>query len=245
MAEQENRRIYLMRHGETLYQSRASEGALGNGELTERGREQIAAVALLFRGVPLDRVYASPLARAQETARIVAKERGLDVLLSNDLREVTPNPEVVAKLPTKETLQEVHRFFKTPQASWDEPYLGGETFREVQERGVRFFTSLLSQEDWHTVLVVAHGGINNALLAYVTGVSSGRLFNIEQDFGCINVIDFIHGSPLLRLANFTLYDQLKINLRVHSLDIILRLLQERGIVGREEKDEGPKTGDRG
>ncbi len=233
MAEQENRRIYLMRHGETLYQSRASEGALGNGELTERGREQIAAVALLFRGVPLDRVYASPLARAQETARIVAKEKGLDVLLSNDLREVTPNPEVVAKLPTKETLQEVHRFFKTPQASWDEPYLGGETFRQVQERGVRFFLSLLSQEDWHTVLVVAHGGINNALLAHVTGVSSGRLFNIEQDFGCINVIDFIHGEPLLRLANFTLYDQLKINLRVHSLDIILRLLQERGIVGRE------------
>ncbi len=243
MAEQENRRIYLMRHGETLYQSRASEGALGNGELTERGREQIAAVALLFRGVPLDRVYASPLARAQETARIVAKEKGLDVLLSNDLREVTPNPEVVAKLPTKETLQEVHRFFKTPHASWDEPYLGGETFREVQERGVRFFLSLLGQEDWQTVLVVAHGGLNNALLAHVTGVTSGRLFNIEQDFGCINVIDFIHGSPLLRLANFTLYDQLKINLRVHSLDIILRLLQERGIVGREENDGGPKTGD--
>ena len=237
MAEQENRRIYLMRHGETLYQSRASEGALGNGELTERGREQIAAVALLFRGVPLDRVYASPLARARETAQIVAKEKGLDVLLSDDIREVTPSAEVVANLPPAETLREVHRFFKTPQASWDEPYLGGETFRQVQERGVRFFTSLLSQEDWHTVLVVAHGGINNALLAYVTGVTSGRLFNIEQDFGCINVIDFVHGNPLLRLANFTLYDQLKINLRVHSLDIILRLLQERGIVTRETPED--------
>jgi len=232
MTEQENRRIYLMRHGETLYQSRASEGALGNGELTERGREQIAAVALLFRGVPLDRIYASPLARARETAQIVAKEKGLDVLLSDDIREVTPSENVVATMPTAETLREVQRFFKTPHASWDEPYLGGETFRQVQERGVRFFHSLLSQEDWHTVLVVAHGGINNALLAYVTGVTGGRLFNIEQDFGCINVIDFVHGNPLLRLANFTLYDQLKINLRVHSLDIILRLLQERGIVAR-------------
>lgn len=235
MKEQENRRIYLMRHGETLYQSRASEGALGNGELTERGREQIAAVALLFRGAPLDRVYASPLARARETAQIVARERGLDVLLSDDIREVTPSEEVVAKLPPAETLREVQRFFQTPQASWDEPYLGGETFRQVQERGVRFLNSLLSQEDWHTILVVAHGGINNALLAYVTGVTGGRLFNIEQDFGCINVIDFVHGSPLLRLANFTLYDQLKINLRVHSLDIILRLLQERGIVTRSNE----------
>ena len=46
MQGQDGRRIYLMRHGETLYQSRAAEGALGNGELTERGREQVASVAL-------------------------------------------------------------------------------------------------------------------------------------------------------------------------------------------------------
>jgi broad specificity phosphatase PhoE len=226
----DGRRIYLMRHGETLYQSRASEGALGNGELTERGREQITSVALLFRGVPLDRVYASPLARAQETAQIIAREKGLDVLLSADLREITPSEQIVTNQPPSETLKEVQRFFKSPTTSWDESYLGGESFRQVQERGVRFLDSLLSQEDWQTVLVVAHGGINNALLAYVTGMTDGRIFNIEQDFGCINVIDFVHGRPLLRLANFTLYDQLKINLRVHSLDIILRLLQERGIV---------------
>ena len=61
-------------------------------------------------------------------------------------------------------------------------------------------------------------------------MSSGRVFNVEQDFGCINIIDFVHGRPLLRLANFTLYDQLKINLRAHSLDIILSLLRERGII---------------
>jgi alpha-ribazole phosphatase len=232
MNGQDGRRIYLMRHGETLYQSRAAEGALGNGELTERGREQIAAVALLFRGVPLDRVYASPLARARETAHIVAQEKGLEVLISDDLKEITPSESIVAVKPPRETLQEVQRFFKESATSWDEPYLGGESFRQVQERGVCFLTSLMSQEEWQTVLLVAHGGINNALLAYVTGVTGGRLFNIEQDFGCINVIDFVHGQPHLRLANFTLYDQLKINLRMHSLDIILKLLAERGIVSQ-------------
>ncbi len=45
----DGRRIYLMRHGETLYQSEASEGALGNGALTERGSEQIAAAAFCPR----------------------------------------------------------------------------------------------------------------------------------------------------------------------------------------------------
>lgn len=226
----DGRRLYLLRHGETLYQSEAKEGAIGNGALTERGREQIAAAALLFRGVPFDRVYASPLARSHETARIIAKEKGLDVLLSPDLREITPSAELIATKNTAEVFQEVQRFFTSHAANWDEPYLGGESFRQVQERGVRFLDSMLSQEDWQTLLVVAHGGINNALLAHATGVTSGRIFNIEQDFGCINIIDFIHGRPFLRLANFTLYDQLKINLRTHSLDVILSLLRERGIV---------------
>ena len=56
------------------------------------------------------------------------------------------------------------------------------------------------------------------------------MFNIEQDFGCINIIDFVEDRPSLRLANFTLYDQLKINLREHSLDIILNLLRDRGLI---------------
>lgn len=226
----DGRRIYLMRHGETLYQSKVSEGAIGNGALTERGCEQVAAVALLFRGVPLDRVYASPLTRAQETAHIIAQEKGLEVLLSPDLQEITPNEAGVAGKSIADIFQEVQRFFKESETRWDEPYLGGETFRQVQERGVRFLTSVLSQDDWQTLLVVAHGGFNNALLAYATGVTSGRLFNIEQDFSCINIIDFVHGKPFLRLANFTLYDQLKVKLRSHSLDVILNLLRQKGIV---------------
>lgn len=226
----DGRRIYLMRHGETLYQSEVSEGAIGNGALTERGHEQIAAAALLFRGVPIDRVYASPLARAQETARIIAQEKDLDVLLSPDIREITPDDTGTAGKSIADIFHEVQRFFKESETSWDEPYLGGESFRQVQERGVRFMNSVLSQDDWQTILVVAHGGINNALLAYATGVTNGRLFNIEQDFGCINIIDFIHGKPFLRLANFTLYDQLKVKLRTHSLDVILNLLRQKGIV---------------
>lgn len=226
----DGRRIYLMRHGETLYQSEVSEGAIGNGALTERGHEQITAAALLFRGVPIDRVYASPLARAQETARIVAQEKDLDVLLSPDIREITPDDAGTAGKSIADIFHEVQRFFKESETSWDEPYLGGESFRQVQERGVRFMNSVLSQDDWQTILVVAHGGINNALLAYATGVTSGRLFNIEQDFGCINIIDFVHGKPFLRLANFTLYDQLKVKLRTHSLDVILNLLRQKGIV---------------
>jgi broad specificity phosphatase PhoE len=111
----DGRRIYLMRHGETLYQSEVNEGAIGNGALTERGSEQIAAAALLFRSVPIDRVYASPLARAQETARIIAQEHGLDVLLSPDLQEITPSEIGTKWKSIADIFHEVQRFLRRPR----------------------------------------------------------------------------------------------------------------------------------
>lgn len=226
----DNRRIYLMRHGETLYQRVANEGALGNGTLTERGREQIVAASLLLRGVPLDAIYSSPLERATETAAIIAEEKNLDVQVVPELREIIPSEETLAQKNLTQIFEEIRRFFQAYDADWDERYLGGESFRQVHARAGRLLRHLLDRDDWTTVLLVGHGGVNNALLARATGTTGGRILNIEQDFGCINVIDVVRGRPFLRMANFTLYDQLKINLREHSLDIILKLLRDRGVI---------------
>ena len=229
----DGRRIYLMRHGETLYQRVANEGALGNGTLTERGQEQIASVALLFRGVPLDAIYASPLERAHETAQIIAKEKALDIQTAPELSEIIPSDEVLEQKSLTNIFEEIQAFFKNSDSDWDEAYLGGESFRQVYARAGRLLETLSRKDDWQTILLVGHGGANNAFLAHATGITSGRILNIEQDFGCINIIDFVNNRPFLRLANFTLYDQLKINLREHSLDIILKLLRGRGVIAPE------------
>ena len=128
-----------MRHGETLYQSRAAEGALGNGELTERGREQVASIALLFGTYRLTVcMQVLCLVHRQRRQGASAKEKGLDVLVSNDIREITPEEAVVSKLSPADTLREVQRFFKESAISWDEPYLGGESFRQVQNAASGF-----------------------------------------------------------------------------------------------------------
>ena len=126
--------------------------------------------------------------------------------------------------------KEIQEFFKNTDSDWDESYLGGESFRQVYARAGRLLQTLLAKDDWQTVLLVAHGGVNNAFWPMPQGSHRGGFLNIEQDFGCINIIDFVHGRPFLRLANFTLYDQLKIHLREHSLDIILNLLRGRGVI---------------
>ena len=188
--------------------------------------------------IVLDKEYAPGITQLKrhETAQIIARETGRDMTLEPDLCEITPSEERTADRRMTDIFQEVQRFFTSPSTGWDESYLGGESFRQVRQRAERFLHTVLGQVDWRTLLVVAHGGVNNALLASIIGVTDGPVFNIEQDFGCINIIDFIDDRPMLRLANFTLYDQLKVNLWDHSLDIILNLLQERGVIQKDSPE---------
>jgi broad specificity phosphatase PhoE len=230
------RRVYLVRHGETLYQGVQSGPAQGGPspyDLTERGVEQIRALAELFRAVQVDRVVASPLARSFDTASIIAAPLGLDVAVDDDLREITAGS--YDGKTGHEIFSEVLAFFSSGATSWDTPYLGGETYRELRVRAQLFLERAIREPGWTTMVGVAHGGINNALLSVVLGKDeSSGLLNVEQDFGCVNVIDHDGERFSLRLLNFTSYDPLKSGLTLPSVQILADLI--RGQLGIAKDD---------
>ena len=60
------------------------------------------------------------------------------------------------------------------------------------------------------VLVVAHGGINRMLLTGFLGQPLARFLTLDQDFACVNVIDFVVGGwPIVRALNVTPGDLFK------------------------------------
>ena len=124
---------------------------------------------------------------------------------------------------------QVIEFFSSPSVTWDTPFVGGETFRQVHGRVMAFLGSLLARPSWTTALAVAHGGANTALLAGVLGLPEGEIPRIEQDLGCINAIDFdATGRPTLRLLNFSAHDPLKAIQREPSAVHLRRAFEERG-----------------
>ena len=65
--------------------------------------------------------------------------------------------------------------------------------------------------------------------ACVLGLSEGEIPRLEQDLGCINVIDFDDtGRALVRLANLSAHDPLKADLREPSFERLRRVLEARG-----------------
>src|SRR6266404_1691464 len=79
--------IYLTRHGETTGDVENRYGGDYDDHLTEHGRQQSALLAEQLAGKQIQRLFASPLSRAKETAIIVAAKTGLGVEIVQAFKE--------------------------------------------------------------------------------------------------------------------------------------------------------------
>src|SRR5205809_6923003 len=81
-------RLYLVRHGATpLSAEDRFSGDVGVG-LSAEGRSQVERLAERVRDDTISAIYCRPLSRAVETARIIAGGCGLELTISDGLREI-------------------------------------------------------------------------------------------------------------------------------------------------------------
>lgn len=70
-------KIYVARHGQTLWNVQNRVCGRTDVELTKEGIEQAKKLAQEVKKYAIDFIIASPLKRAQQTSQIVAEENGL------------------------------------------------------------------------------------------------------------------------------------------------------------------------
>lgn len=148
--------ILLARHGETDDNAPPPrvQGSIDT-PLNERGREQARGIAAEVRGEGLVAIYSSRLARARETAEIVAAELGLEVVVDERLAE-SNRGEWEGRL-----IEEIERDEPELWAAWQSGgaefrFPGGESLAEHAER----VTAALDQVKSGPLpaLCVCHGG---------------------------------------------------------------------------------------
>ncbi len=65
---------------------------------------------------------------------------------------------------------------------------GGENFYDLQRRVLPFFRSVLENAQ-QPVLIVGHAGVNRVILGHIRSVPLETIMSIEQDYGCLNIIE--------------------------------------------------------
>jgi broad specificity phosphatase PhoE len=160
--------ILLARHGETDWNLERRVQGHSDTPLNETGRAQARALAETVADVTFDAIYSSDLARAQETARIVAESKGLEVTAVPDLRE--RNFGTWEGLTDQKILE---RFPDARSGSWGD----GETKEEMTARVLAALQQIATAHPDGRVLVVTHGGPVRALLVDCGIDGSGPIGN--------------------------------------------------------------------
>ncbi|MDE0925906.1 MAG: alpha-ribazole phosphatase [Methylophilaceae bacterium] len=77
----------------------------------------------------------------------------------------------------------------------------GETFRELQLRGISFIEEMLTQYHGKHIVIVTHGGMVRALLAHVLSMELKGLFRFNVDYGSVTQLDFSNVIPKVNFVN--------------------------------------------
>jgi len=139
--------FYYLRHGETDWNREGRFQGWTDVPLNATGLSQARAAAELVRDLGIRAICASPLARALDTARIVATATGAPVSVIDDLRECGFG---VREGETYGAWYEAWRGGMTPE--------GAEPYRDFLARALKGVNRALAAEAG-PVLIVAHGGV--------------------------------------------------------------------------------------
>jgi broad specificity phosphatase PhoE len=160
--------ILLVRHGETDWNQQRRVQGHSDTPLNETGIAQARALIERLADEPVEAVYSSDLARALDTARGVAEERGLPVHQVRELRE--------KDFGTWEGLTDTEIFERFPQAH-DGPWGDAETGEQLAERVLGALRRIGAEHPGGTVVVVTHGGPLRAVLRHCEVEAVGRIAN--------------------------------------------------------------------
>jgi probable phosphoglycerate mutase len=164
--------LLLIRHALPV-RIEGEEGTAADPELADLGHEQANALADYLAGEKIDKLYASPLRRAVQTAEPVSSRLSLPMVIDEELAEFDRHSHFY--IPIEELKQE-------KDERWDDMIAGrwgvdGEvdpqTFKAVVVEAVE---RVIAANKGKTVAIVCHGGVINAYFAQLLGLEFPMFF---------------------------------------------------------------------
>lgn len=193
-------RLYIVRHGETVWNREGRIQGHTDVGLSEKGLEQARRLAGRLETVPFDAAYASDLSRASQTASTILQGREVPLSPTPTLREYHKG--------AFEGLTEADLRARFPgdypsYVSKDLDYApdGGESTRQVSDRMTRAIVEIKERHLNDNVLVVGHGGSLRAAMMALLGMHMDANWRFVFGNCTLTIVDTYHDNAVLRLFN--------------------------------------------
>lgn len=177
--------LYMLRHGETAWNTERRMQGTKNSDLTERGRAQALAMGRTLKAElarePGPTIFLrSPLGRARETSEIVGRELGL---ASADWRDDIRLAELAYGAWEGFSWPEIEVTHPTALADWRaDPHgycpPGGETHHALRERSLAVLVEIAASNT--RTVVVSHGVSGAVVRGLNLGLDARAMFVLEK-----------------------------------------------------------------
>jgi len=147
--------------------------------LSGLGRTQAMALAAALGEEDVDVIACSTMRRAMETAQIVASPHDLVPVVRPELVEIQSYRELEAgvdpqTLVDPEEWRAREKAF-TESVKWDHMFFS-EGSEEFRHRAVSAVEQLVADHEGQHIVLVSHGGVINAYLAWILGIEEDMFF---------------------------------------------------------------------
>ncbi len=174
-------RICFIRHGETDWNVERRIQGQTDIALNETGKRQAVAMAFNAAHHEFSAIYSSDLARAFETASMLAARRGLEVVRCSELRERHYGIFQGITAAEGQTLHpEAYRYYRERDVAYD--FETGESMRDFAGRVGRAVENMRRRHAGQTIAALTHAGVLDILYRRATG----RQLHTPRDFSIPN-----------------------------------------------------------
>jgi len=195
--------LFLFRHTETVntLDGKFRYNGFLDVDVTSEGLRRLKKYIPLLKFKNIKKIYSSDLKRAYKGAKIFGDALGINVIKLKELREVKQG--IFEGLTYDEIIEKYPEEAKRKFADYvNYRVKNAESLLDAYNRVIPCIQKIMSSNE--NVIIVAHGGINMLILCYCLNMDLKDFFRIQQDFGCMNEIEFMDDFIKVVRMNYVL-----------------------------------------
>jgi len=187
--------IYIIRHGETIWNAAGKLQGHADIELNEKGITLAEVTSKALLDINFDVIYTSPLIRAKKTANIICANRNIEIIEDERLKEICfgelegKDYEDLKKVPE----YGFDNFFNKPEDYV--PVVGGETIEQLCDRSSKFMDEIILNSKHNSIMIVAHAALNKSILRYIKKSEIKDFWSGEFQKNCaVSIVEINEGN---------------------------------------------------
>jgi len=190
--------LYLIRHGQTDWNR--DHRVMGHTPvpLNERGRAGIEAVALALKAEGISVIYTSTVARALESASILAEEWGASLREEARLNEALFEPWVGMTYGELEASEQFRLYLSAPSRA---RFSTNEGMADIQRRALAAVERVIAETGAERAAIVSHSDIIKPILTHYLGMDLDSMHRLSIANASVTLVDCSWAPPRIRFIN--------------------------------------------